>query len=64
MEKKKYTRPEISIYSMGTLCGNGLTAASVFEGSTSGKLIDNIDVKEETETKDMDIWDKKNWGDD
>ena len=49
---------------MGTLCGNGLTAASVFEGSTSGKLIDNIDVKEETETKDMDIWDKKNWGDD
>ena len=64
MEKKKYTRPEIRIYSMGTLCGNGLTAASVFEGNTSGKLIDNIDVKEETETKDMDIWDKKNWGDD
>lgn len=65
MNKKKYTAPRISIYEMEPLCSNGIVLGSVHETTTSGKLIDIIDVKEEDQTKDMDIWDNKNkWGDD
>lgn len=65
MNKKEYAAPRITIYDMEPLCSNGIVLGSVHEATTSGKLIDKIDVKEEDQTKDMNIWDdKKNWGDD
>ena len=60
MEKKKYIAPEISIYAMSPLCGN-IAVASVYQGSTSGDLIENIDVKDADETED-DWFSTTNWG--
>lgn len=63
--RKYYKVPEIYEVSVGTLCTDFETA-SVYKGEIKGdKLIDNITVREQDETKDSNIFkDKTFWGND
>ena len=69
--KKNYITPEIDVIQPEDLCNGGIVTASVHEGSTTGKCIDNFKVVNEKDTKDAaeynGLWgdsNSGNWGDD
>lgn len=67
--KKNYITPEIKVIQLEALCNEGIVTASVHEGSTTGKCIDNFKVINEKDTKDAaeynGLWGNSgNWGDD
>ncbi len=70
--KKNYITPEINVVQLEALCNGGdIVTASVHEGSTTGKCIDNFKVVNEKDTKDAaeynGLWgdsNSGNWGDD
>lgn len=69
--KKNYITPEINVIQLEALCNGGdIVTASVHEGSTTGKCIDNFKVVNEKDTKGTeygDLWGESNsgkWGDD
>lgn len=69
--KKNYITPEIKEIQLEALCNEGIVTASVHEGSTTGKCIDNFKVVNEKDTKDAaeynGLWgdsNSGNWGDD
>ena len=67
MDKKRYIRPATErVVTAFSLCKPALTSASVFKGHIDPSTkIDNITVREEDQTKNMNIWDNKSeWGDD
>ena len=50
--KKNYITPEINVVQLEALCNGGdIVTASVHEGSTTGKCIDNFKVVNEKDTK-------------
>lgn len=59
-------RPTTEVVVTGYLvCKPALTCASVFKGHIAPDTkIDDITVREEDQTKDLNIWDKEKWGDD
>ncbi len=64
-KKMTYIRPTAELVVTGCrLCD--ITDASVYKDSIApGNKIDNIDVKEEDQTHNWNIWDDKTkWGDD
>ena len=68
--KKNYITPEINVILLEALCNEGFRSASVHEGSTTGKCIDNFKVVNEKDTKGTEyegLWGESNsgnWGDD
>ena len=69
--KKNYISPKINVVQLEALCNGDLVTASVHEGSTTGKCIDNFKVVNEKDTKDAaeynGLWgdsNSGNWGDD
>ena len=68
--KKNYITPEIKVIQLEALCNGDLVTASVHEGSTTGKCIDNFKVVNEKDTKGTEyegLWGESNsdnWGDD
>ena len=69
--KKNYITPEINVVQLEALCNGGdIVTASVHEGSTTGKCIDNFKVVNEKDTKGTEyngLWgdsNSSNWGDD
>ena len=68
--KKNYITPEIKEIQLEALCNEGIVTASVHEGSTTGKCIDNFKVINEKDTKGTEyggLWgesNSSNWGDD
>lgn len=69
--KKNYITPEINVIQLEALCNEGdIVTASVHEGSTTGKCIDNFKVVNEKDTKGTEyggLWGESNsgkWGDD
>lgn len=69
--KKNYITPEINVIQLEALCNGGdIVTASVHEGSTTGKCIDNFKVVNEKDTKGTEyggLWGESNsdkWGDD
>lgn len=68
--KKNYITPEIKEIQLEALCNEGIVTASVHEGSTTGKCIDNFKVVNEKDTKGTEyggLWGESNcdnWGDD
>ena len=69
--KKNYITPEINVVQLEALCNGDIVTASVHEGSTTGKCIDNFKVVNEKDTKDAaeynGLWgdsNSGNWGDD
>ena len=68
--KKNYITPEINVAQLEALCNEGIVTASVHEGSTTGKCIDNFKVVNEKDTKGTEyngLWgdsNSGNWGDD
>lgn len=68
--KKNYITPEINVVQLEALCNGDLVTASVHEGSTTGKCIDNFKVVNEKDTKGTEyegLWgdsNSGNWGED
>ena len=68
--KKNYITPEINVIQLEALCNGDIVTASVREGSTTGKCIDNFKVVNEKDTKGTEyggLWGESNsgmWGDD
>ena len=68
--KKNYITPKINVVQLEALCNGDLITASVHEGSTTGKCIDNFKVVNEKDTKGTEyggLWGESNsgnWGDD
>ena len=68
--KKIYISPKINVVQLEALCNEGIVTASVHEGSTTGKCIDNFKVVNEKDTKGTEyngLWgdsNSGNWGDD
>ena len=68
--KKNYITPEIKEIQLEALCNGDIVTASVHEGSTTGKCIDNFKVVNEKDTKGSEyggLWgdsNSGNWGDD
>ena len=69
--KKNYISPKINVVQLEALCNGGdIVTASVHEGSTTGKCIDNFKVVNEKDTKGTEyggLWGESNsgkWGDD
>lgn len=66
MNKKRYARPTTELVVTGYSLMETFKNASVFKGRISPDTkFDDITVKEEDETKNLNIWDDKTkWGDD
>ena len=68
--KKNYITPEINVIQLEALCNGGdIVTASVREGSTTGKCIDNFKVVNgdatKTDAEYKDLWGNSDkWGDD
>ena len=66
-KKMTYIRPTAELVVTGChVCQPAINGASVYKDSIKpSNKIDDIDVKEEDETNNWDIWDNKSlWGDD
>ena len=63
--KKNYITPEINVIQPESLlCSGGFMTASVYTGSTKGECIDNFEVVNEENSKNLDLWGSDKWGDD
>lgn len=67
--KKNYITPEINVIQLEALCNGDIVTASVHEGSTTGKCIDNFKVVNgdatKTDAEYKDLWGNSDkWGDD
>ena len=62
--KKNYITPEINEIQLEALCNGNFLTGSIFKESTKGECIDNFKVVNENDTKEKDLWESNNWGDD